>query len=72
MIFSHSTRLPIILRVGEGLSKDIDDIVRQHNLLFTNKLLVSTVEIADLYPDVINQMQGSMFLIKNNFISEAE
>jgi len=72
MIFTHFTRLPIILRVGRGLLGQIDTIIQQHNLLFPRKLVVSTSELYQLYADKLGGHGKNKFLIQDNQIAQAE
>ncbi len=72
MIFTHSTRLPIILRIGAGLLDRIDLIISRHNLMFPNKLVITTGELYDIYASQIDQVGGDKYLIADNSLSEAD
>lgn len=72
MIFTHATRLPIILRIGHGLLNQTDKIIQQHNLLFPNKLIVSMSEIYEPYADQLKFLSEHKFLVNSSQISEAD
>jgi hypothetical protein len=63
MIFTHATRLPIILRIGHDLLGQTDKIIQQHNLLFPNKLVVSMPDIYDLYTKQLNGLSKHKFIV---------
>jgi len=71
MIFTHATRLPIILRIGHNLLTKVSQIIQQHNLLFPNKLLVSAPDVYELYTDQLQDLSKNMFLSESNQTSEA-
>jgi len=72
MIFTHATRLPIILRVADNLLGKINQIIQQHNLAFPNKLLVTDPEIYELYSEHLEGLSKIKFLADNNQVSEAD
>lgn len=72
MLFTLSTRLPVILSVGPGLLGRIDQIIARHNLSFPNKLVVTMPVLKSI---VISQIDGSchdIFLVENYCLTEAD
>ncbi len=72
MLFTLSTRLPVILSVGPGLLGLIDEIISRHNLSFPNKLVVTMPVLKDI---VVGQIDGScrdIFLVENYCLTEAD
>ncbi|MDK1030767.1 MAG: iron-containing alcohol dehydrogenase [Planctomycetia bacterium] len=72
MIFTHVTRLPIILRVENELAANVDTIIAQHNLHFPSKMLVSMPHLFELYNSKLGELADSAFLINNNSLDEVE
>jgi len=72
MIFTLTSKLPVILQIGENLFPQIDKIIQQHNLLFTNKLVVTMPQIYEVCADSVEVIQGHKFFIHSNNVSEAE
>lgn len=72
MIFMNATRLPLILRVGDDLLQNVDEIISDHNLSFPHKLVISTPEVYELYEDELSKVSRDKFLITSNQISERE
>lgn len=72
MIFTQTTRLPIILCVGHNLLAQTEKIIQKHNLIFPNKLVVSTPKIYKLYADQLDCISKNKYLIESNQVSEAD
>ena len=72
MLFTLSTRLPVILSVGPGLLGSIDDIIARHNLSFANKLVVTMPVLKPIVEEKIDGSCKDIFLVENYCLTEAD
>ncbi len=71
MILTRFARLPIILRVSDGVLERLDKILREHNITFPHKVVVSTSELYTIYDTQIDNISQNKLLISNSTFSEA-
>ena len=72
MLFTHATRLPVILTIGPGVLGQIDQIISRHNLNFPNKLVVTMPDLKGIVTSHIDGSCKEIFLIENYCLPEAD
>ena len=72
MLFTHATRLPVILTIGPGVLGEIDKIISRHNLNFPNKLVVTMPDLKGIVDTHIDGSCGDVFTIDNYCLPEAD
>lgn len=55
-MYYKTINVPIVLEVGEDIFVHLDDILKENHLYFKEKILVTSMELRDLYKSRLDKL----------------
>ena len=57
-MYYKTINVPIVLELGEDIFVHLDDILKENHLYFKEKILVTSVELRDLYKSRLDKLSS--------------
>ena len=71
-MYYKTINVPIVLEVGEDIFVHLDDILKENHLYFKEKILVTSMELRDLYKSRLDKLSfEDILFIKGGSYDEA-
>lgn len=70
-MYYNLIKMPALLRTGRGVAGKIDEILQEHHLFFSKKVLVTQKELYDMYGDMIQAGTEDIIFVQGGRFSEA-
>jgi len=71
-MYYKTVNIPIVLEIGEDIFVHLDDILRENHIYFKEKILVTSIELRDLYKSRLDKLSfEDILLMKGGSYDEA-
>lgn len=62
-MYYKTINIPIVLEIGEDIFVHLDDILKENHIYFKEKILVTSVELRDLYKSILDKLSFEEILL---------